>query len=36
MAFWALAFVGDYVGTMFGGASGWRLPQPGTSPSGTA
>ncbi|MDQ3456757.1 MAG: low temperature requirement protein A, partial [Actinomycetota bacterium] len=26
MAFWALAFVGDYVGTMLGGASGWRLP----------
>lgn len=25
IAFWALALVGDYLGTMLGGAGGWRL-----------
>lgn len=25
ISFWALAFAGDYLGTMLGGAAGWRL-----------
>ena len=29
-ALWAFALIVDYVGTALGGASGWRLPSPGS------
>ena len=34
-ALWVAALLVDYIGTALGGASGWRLPAPGTSRSAT-